>query len=72
MKTIINTDSTNSSTCTFAVEFRQPMFAFQMPTFASLKDKKDPILFYSIEEARKFMKKLPKDWILEMLLNKKQ
>ena len=48
-------------------EKRKPIAMF---TNVSLgKKKPGSVYFYTVEEARKYLMRLPKDWVVEMLLN---
>lgn len=65
----ISTDNPTAETQTFVWEFKRPVFAFTPPYFKGLQ-KPETIYFYTMKEARKFLKKLPKDWLIHLLTNK--
>ena len=69
MEYINHNTSTSTGTVTISMEFKKPIFSFTMPYFKFMK-KPEPIYFYTLEEVQKFLKKLPKSWIISLITNK--
>ena len=55
----VDTSSPQSGTATLVQMF--PIAKFVLPRFKFMK-KTAPIYFYTMQEVKKFLKKLPKDW----------
>ena len=67
----IDTKSINTANTFIEVSWQQPITRFKMPRFGFQRETKDDFIdFYSMDEIRKFLKKLHKSWLIEMVLNK--